>query len=247
LNMAKSAAPVLLFGAAALLLLSKKKSNGSSSQLPAPDEYEFDHSEELPPVDAQESYEDLLLQWIDPQGRAYLGKFYQAREGDTPIGISREALFGTRQPRVEPWERQAAIELSIRIDCGPWNQTLYGKDASQLSPGHHAVDNGWSQVGVSLSPSFQDNASRLAQGIAPTAAPGGGYPLIWIPMIDLDALDSQRIVTTFGQDWPDDGDGGYNMINPPPWVVDLGFDQIAQDQVGCALPEGDFRKSLEQS
>ncbi len=255
----KSAAPILLLGGVvALILMTRKKSepavngkkiNGTNGHKvngenghPEPDD---DFEEEEPPVAAEESYEELMAEWEDADGRPMLGKFYQVRDGDTLLAICREALFGSRELRLEAWERQAVVDLSIRIDCGPWNQAVYGRGAGELEPGHRAVENGWSSVGVAFAPIFQDNRARLAQGLPPTAAPGDSYPEIWISMIDLDAFDAERTVTTMGQNWPDDGDGEYSMINPPPWVIDLAFDEIASMEVGCNLPEGDFRKTMQ--
>lgn len=245
----KRAAPLLLLGgAAALLLLARKKPDSKINghkidESEGLGDDEFDEDE--PPVEAEESYESLTAQWQDEMGRPMLGRFYQVKPGDTLLSIAREALFGSSDPRLEAWERQAAIDLSIRIDCGPWNQATYGKAADELEAGHRAVENGWSSVGVAFAPIYQDNQARLSQGLAPTAQPGDSYPFIWIPMIDLDTFERERMITTMGQNWPDDGEGEYSMINPPPWVIDLEFAQISGMQVGCNLPEGDFRQTME--
>ena len=69
--------------------------------------------------------------------------------------------------------------------------------------------------------------------------------LIWLPMINLDVLDKDQMVTVEGMNHPDDGRGEYSMIAPPPWVIDLGFSGEVDNVTGCELPEGDFRKRLE--
>jgi hypothetical protein len=59
-------------------------------------------------------------------------------------------------------------------------------------------------------------------------------------------LELRGEVTTFGQDYADDGRGSYNMIDPPPWVIDLGFDDVSSSlSVGCNLPEGDFTSIID--
>ncbi len=247
----KATPALLLGGALALVLLSRKKAEDREGRAygrhDADDDWDddWDDEEEEPPIEAEKSYEDLVEEWKDEDGRAMLGHFYQAKSGDNLLTIAREALFGSREPRAEPWERQAVIDLSIRIDCSPWNQAAYGKGPEELEPGHHAVENGWAQVGVAISPSYQCNRHRLARGEKPTSASGDHYPYIWIPMINLDVFEMERSVTTLGQNYPDDGNGEYSMINPPPWVVDMGLAQVASTHVGCALPEGDFRKRME--
>ena len=245
--MAKSAGPaILLGGALALILMSRKKEVGQNGAIgPVGEGDEFDDDE--PPIDVNGSYEHLVAEWEGPEGRPVIGRFYQVKEGDSILAVAREAIFGSRDPRLEAWERQVVSDYSIRIDCSPWNQTLYGKDASMLQPGHRAVENGWSKIGVSFSPSFQDNRALMSQGAKPTSSSGGGHPYIWLPMIDLEALETDRTVTTMGQNWPDDGGGEYNKICPPPWAVDLQFENVAVGQVGCNLPEGDFRKTLERT
>jgi hypothetical protein len=184
--------------------------------------------------------------WISPHGEPQVGKLYQVVRGDDPLVVARKALFGSADPRIDASERNAVIEFSIRIDCGPWNQTVNSRPRAQLGPGHHAVDKGYTQKGVHYAPVFPDNASRLRSGRSPVVGTGNSYPLIWIPRIDLEKFSRTFEVTTLGQNWPDDGEGSYNMIDPPPWVVDLAFTgDINMDSVGCHLPEGDFRRSFE--
>ena len=94
-------------------------------------------------------------------------------------------------------------------------------------------------------PVFPDNRKRLEQGEPPLVDSGSNFPFIWIPKIDLHKFMMTGEVTTLGQDYPDDGDGSYNMIDPPPWVIDLQFEgDLEPGTAGCALPEGDFRKEI---
>lgn len=239
--MATKPGPLLAIGSiAALMLLGRKdtvvgqKHGDTLGGTPH-------EGEDEPPVSEDESYEDLIAEWEDPLGHPRIGRFYQVKNGDTLLTIAREALFGSREPRREPRERQAVVDLSIRIDCSPWNQATAGRPRDQLSPGHYAVEEGWTPLGVAFFPVHADNRSRLAQGLAPTVAGGKSQPYIWIPQIDLELLEQRGEVTTYGQDWEDDGGGSYSMIDPPPWVIDLGFDDVVGDiEVGCHLPEGDY-------
>lgn len=241
-------------GAAALLLMASKKksSKGGDASLPSvddnrkevlPDSAE-EVEEEPPPASGGHVYEGLFDSWSSGK-RAVMGKLYQVRPGDNLLEVSREVLFGSRKQRVEGIERQMVIDYSIRIDCSPWNQTVYGRGADKLKPGHYAVENGWSQKGVCFMPIFANNAERLRKGMMPSTGKGKSYPLIWLPMVNLDVLDRDQIVTVEGMNHPDDGRGEYSMIDPPPWVIDLGFSGEVDDITGCELPEGDFRKRLE--
>jgi hypothetical protein len=236
--MANSGPIIAIGGLAALMMLGRRDgASGKHGLVGTPHE-----GEDEPPVGEAESYADLVAEWEDPLGHPRIGRFYQVREGDTLLTVAREALFGDRSPRREPRERQAVVELSIRIDCGPWNQATAGRDRDQLSPGHHAVEEGWTQLGVSFFPVHAKNRSRMTSGRAPSVGGGSSLPYIWIPQIDLDLLESRGEVSTFGQDYDDDGRGAYSMIDPPPWVIDLGFDDVQGDiEVGCNLPEGDYR------
>jgi len=254
--MAKNAAPLLLGGAALLLLATGGKKKGRAtkgiSESDSPKMVEDGAGgvveEEEPPEDAEMSYDDLVKNWEGPNGVAALGRFYQVRQGDTILDVAREALFGSREPRVEAWERQAVIDLSIRIDCGPFNQSTNGRRKDLLKPGHYAVENGWSQKGVAFLPIFPDNRARLSQGKPPSGGNGNSFPYIWVPAINPQEWSEEGQVTTFGMNWDDDGNGGYSMIDPPPWVIDLGFDEdVEEGEVGCNLPEGDFRRMIESA
>ena len=241
-------------GAAALLLMASKKkpSKGDDASLPggADDRHdalpEGDGSvgEEDLPAESGHVYADLFDSWNSGK-HAVMGKLYQVRPGDNLLEVSREVLFGSRKQRVNGIERQMVIDYSIRIDCSPWNQTVYGRGPEQLKPGHYAVENGWSQKGVCFMPIFANNSERLKKGLLPSTGQGKSYPLIWLPMINLDVLDKDQMVTVEGMNHPDDGRGEYSMIDPPPWVIDLGFSGEVDNVTGCELPEGDFRKRLE--
>lgn len=238
-------------GAAAVLLMASKKksSSGTTAHLdagkdrgqPLPD---ADIEEQQPPEKSEGIYRGLFDSWSSPK-RAVMGKLYQVKPGDNLLEVSREVLFGSRKQRVEGIERQMVIDYSIRIDCSPWNQTIYGRGPGKLKPGHYAVENGWSQKGVCFMPIFANNKERLKNGQPPSTGKGKSYPLIWLPMVNLDALEEEMRVTVEGMNHPDDGRGEYSMIDPPPWVVDLGFSGEVDETTGCALPEGNFTKSLE--
>jgi hypothetical protein len=246
----KDIARLGIAGAAALLLLMSTKKKGGAKGSPGSSVDEDDRATPLPGVEAEEQvpagspYDNLFRGW-DSGDKAIMGRLYQVREGDTLLGISREVLFGSREPRVDGSERQLVIDYSIRIDCSPWNQTVAGRGPEMLKPGHFAVENGWSKKGVCFLPIFSDNKSRLRQGKPPSTAKGKSYPYIWLPMLNLDVLEKERRVTVEGMNHPDDGHGEFSMIDPPPWVVDLGFTGSVESTTGCELPEGDFRKRLE--
>lgn len=232
--------PALMLGLGAAALLLMRKGSGSRG-------IECEGEASLPGcAPAPEPEVAELEKWLSPAGKPQVGFLYQVVEGDDPLVVARKALFGSQDPRVDAAERQAVIDLSIRIDCGPWNQTVNSRPRGELGAGHHAVDKGYTQKGIRYAPVFPDNAKRLAEGNSPLVGTGGSYPLIWVPRIDLDKFSKTFEVTTLGQDWPDDGDGEYSMIDPPSWVINLDFEgEIEAQFVGCHLPEGNFRRKLE--
>jgi len=240
--------PALLgIGALALLMMSRKREEAAEEKHPA----WADCGAHRPKLDGATAPTgaELVRLCESPAGKPHLGKLYQVVQGNNHLTVARLALFGSDEPRIDPIERQAVIDLSIRMDCGPWNQTVNSGDPSQLGPGHYAVEKGYSDKGILYLPQFPDNRSRLMAGKSPLVGAGNSYPYIWIPMIDLELFMSTGEVTTKGQNWPDeDGLGEYSKINPPPWVLDLDFEgELSEGVVGCELPEGDFRQVIELS
>lgn len=187
-------------------------------------------------------YHEILKNNMDPYGRAQLGMLYQVRASDTPISVCCEALYGTRECNT-PEMRACAIELLIRMYCGPWNQALYAVEIENIHDYPSEIDDRIS-VGISFEPIYQDNRKRIEDGLRPTAGMGFRFPLVWVPMIDVDLLES-GIVTTRGMYHSDTyGAIGGNMIDPPKEILDIGFEYVTKSKVGCNLPEGDFRKIL---
>lgn len=248
--MSNPAAAVLGLGALYLFMKGKKPSSGAPSAGSSKQAHCIEPPHE-PCMSKDEegcgakSYSDIVDEWLADPGRPEIGMLYQVVPGDTNLIVARKALFGSVEPRQRASERQAVIDLSIRMDCGPWNQTVAGKDKSMLAPGHYAVEQGLSNKGIYYMPVFPDNQARLRRGDSPLVGEGSSFPLIWIPQIDLNKFMTTGEVTTFGQDYEDDGNGSYNMIDPPPWVIDLQFEGDLEPGVaGCNLPEGDFRKTI---
>ena len=201
--------------------------------------------EEEAPETAQ-SPEETVLALEDSKRKSRLGGLYQIRKGDSPLKLAREALYGTRTTIQDADKRDNVVALSILIDCSPWNQVNYGRSAKDLKPGHAAIARGASALAVSFEPIYADNRLRMMNGQAPSGASGNAYAYIWIPMINMDLLDTEGIVTTMDMDWPDTEDGrGHSMIDPPSPVLALNFDDIRNTRVGCKLPEGDFRRTIE--
>lgn len=244
--MSHPAAAIMGLGALYLFMKGKKP----PAAMPSNDKGDLEHEDEpcLYLEDegcGAQSYSDMVDEWLSEPGRPDLGSLYQVVQGDTNLLVARKALFGSVEPRKTARERQAVIDLSIRMDCGPWNQTVAGKDKMMLAPGHYAVEQGLSNKGIYYMAVFPDNQARLRQGLSPLVGEGSSFPLIWIPQIDIDKFMTTGEVTTLGQDYADDGNGSYNMIDPPPWVIDLQFEGDLEPGVaGCNLPEGDFRKTI---
>lgn len=259
----------LLAGAGALLMMSgkkKKKRSKAEVDIPQEEEEEEDLDDDGEPIfdtdddDLDDGEEDddeeedvvppapeesAVTKYLDPHGRAQLGRLYQIKIGDSPLEICREALFGSREPVVDAGMRQAAMDLLVRIDCGPWNQALYGVELTKLTPGHAQIDGYWTQRGVSFDPIYKGNFDRMSEGLGASGAGGGDFALIWIPMINLDKYDMEGVVSTEGMHYPDTEDGiGGSMIDPPKEITDLGFESVEERTVGCDLPEGDFRKTI---
>lgn len=213
----------------------------SPEPAPAPASPEIEQE----PDEPDEPDEPMITKYIHPAGKAELGKMYQVKPGDTPLEVCREALFGSRAPVTDPAMRKAAIELLVRIDCSPYNQAVYGVPIEELKQGHANIDSYWTQKGVSFDPIYTDNLSRMMDGIPPSAARGNHFAFFWIPMINLDRLDLDGVVTTEGMYHPDTPNGmGGSMIDPPAEIIDLGLEDAQAGTVGCDLPEGDFRKTI---
>lgn len=256
----KQGALLLVAGGTALVLLSqpKKKKKSKRSSEPKPEEKPSDAQDldksgdgpdlepEVDPEPEVEQEPNDFSKYIDPQGKARLGKMYLVRPGDTPLEVCREALFGSREPTADPKKRQQAMELLVRIDCSPYNQAVYGLPLSELKQGHaNIIDAYWAEKGVSFDPVYTDNYELIMSGEAPSAAPGNSFAFFWIPMIDVDRFDSEGIVTTEGMYHPDTPEGiGGSMIDPPIEIISLGLNDAKAGVVGCNLPEGDFRKTV---
>lgn len=274
--MTQSAAPmILLLGVGAFALASSKKKKKrrrkpaaaedvqpEPAPTPEPEPEREESQGEEPPVEEEpffeedfledeepeeeKSPEEMILGLEDAKRKARLGGLYQIRKSDSLLQIAREALYGTRATIQDPDKRDNVVALSILIDCAPWNQANYGRPAKDLKPGHAAISKGSSVLGVSFNPIYADNRLRMMNSQAPSGASGNSFAYIWIPMINMDLLDSEGIVTTKDMNWPDTEDGrGHSMIDPPSPVLSLGFDDIKNTQVGCNLPDGDFRRVIE--
>lgn len=255
----KNGTAILLAGMGAMLLMSgKKKSRSTSTKRQASGSIEFldqfyrpeyqnneikDSKETIQKNEANNS--TILENYLDPDGRAQLGMLYQIKSGDLPLEICREALFGSRFPVSDPILRRAAIDLLVRIDCSPWNQANYGVPLDELDEGHAGIDGYFANRGVSFNPIYKDNKQRILDGLQPSSGHGSNFALIWIPMINLDRFDMDGVITTEGMYHPDTEDGiGGSMIDPPQEILNLGFDEVSSSEVGCSLPEGDFRRIL---
>lgn len=198
---------------------------------------EGDESSQETPVTGQK----VLIDNIDPDGKANLGMLYQVREGDSPIDVCLEALFGSRDVQADQAMLAAAEELLVRINCGPWNQANYGVNLQSVDE----YGSYFAHKGVSFTPIYSDNFDRIHNGESPTSTPGDSFPLVWIPMINMDKFDKDGVITTEGMYYPDTADGrGGSMIDPPEEILSLGFEEISSQEVGCDLPEGDFRKTI---
>lgn len=193
-----------------------------------------------------ERYERLVEKWEAKDKLAKMGHLYQIRYGDSLFEISREALFGTRDPVMEDWKNQAIFDYAERIECGPWNQTNYAVGPDKLDERHgNWVKTRPVQKGISFMPIYSDNKARMMMGLKPSADPGDSYAFAWLPMINLDIFKKEKRVTLEGANWPDTPAGmGHSMIDPPSEILDFGFSSISSSEVGCPLPEGDFRRTF---
>lgn len=255
----KNGTVILLAGVGAMLLMSGKKksrqtstksrSNGSVAfldQFYKPEPHIDDVKDSKETIQKNEVHHSSILEnYLDPDGRAQLGMLYQIKPGDTPLEICREALFGSRAPVSDPVLRRAAVDLLVRIDCSPWNQANYGVPLDELDDGHAGIDGYFTNRGVSFNPIYKNNKQRILDGFQPSSGHGSYFALIWIPMINLDRFDMDSIITTEGMYHPDTEYGiGGSMIDPPQEILNLGFDEVSSSEVGCNLPEGDFRRVL---
>ena len=221
-------------GAAVLFFMMRKKGAEAADVAPEPEVV----------VPKNETLEEVLRRTESPDGRAHLGKLYAVQDGDTPLEVMREALFGSREMVSEAWKRQATVDLLERAECSPWNEANYSRGPEDLRPAHAAlVKNRYSQRGISFAPVYSNNRARMILGNQPTSAPGKSFAYIWIPNIDIDHFDQTGEVTLLGMNWPDNEYGsGHSMIDPPWKIVRIGFADITRSTVGCEFPEGDFRR-----
>jgi hypothetical protein len=221
--------------AVAVILMRSKKARPSEDSI-----------EELPDEEKEtkETLEEILLRLESPDGKARLGGMYLIKQGDLPLAVMREALFGNRNPVSDPVKRRAAIDLLERTECSPWNQANYARGPDALQPNHATlVKQRYVQKGISFNPIYSNNRARMMLGDQPTSAPGKYFAYIWIPNIDIDRFDQTGEITLEGMNWPDNFRGtGHSMIDPPIEIVDIGFDEITNSAVGCQFPEGDFRR-----
>lgn len=178
-----------------------------------------------------------------------LESFYQIRYGDNPIEVARHALFGSRSPVDTEQKRNAVYEYVLRVDCSPWNQAFYGRPIEDLREDHRSLIEEFARLGVSYNPVYSNNRARLLSGLRPTSQGGRSFAFIWLPAIDRAAFAQDMTVTVEGQNWPDTVAGmGHSKLDPPAVVLDMGDaneNRAGQEiEVGCPLPEGDFRKKL---
>lgn len=237
--MAKKTNLIPIAGIAALLFLLSGSKKASASPKSTPEFPTLTGDEPKPAV--VDVVKDLTSETPE------VGHFYKIKLDDTLLEICREALFGSRDLLTDPAKRNAVLELAIRVDCSPFNQTLYGRPREDLKPGHAAVEQGITQKGVSFNPIYKDNLSALMSGKQPSAGSSTEFAFIWIPGIDIERFDTEGIITLEGQNWPDTEQFGigHSKIDPPPEVLALGFEGVVSGEVGCELPEGDYRKTLE--
>jgi len=243
--MAVNRKSVLLLGAGAFALMlasagkKGKKKDKTPSQDPkkAQEEEDEEIKKDLGKKSDEEKFDDILESLIEVEGRARPGVLYQVRPGDSILEISRLALYGTRDPSAiqDPRQRSAIMDYAVRIECSPWNQSLYGKPLNELRTGGHiAMDRQFTTLGISFDPVYSDNLERILEMQAPTADEGRHLPLIWLPFIDMERLDNEGVVTLEGMNWPDTEEGrGHSMIDPPAEILKLGYESVATDQPGC--------------
>lgn len=210
--------------------------------------------------------DELLARHMDPSGKAQLGMLYQVTSADrdypdaeTHLKFCLEALFGDREIK-DPYAIDAAKKLHFRVQCSPWNSVLYHAPSGEAGAGWeaHAGDDEEASSGlIYFHPMYVDNQQRIRDGLKPgygrdlTIDQKKSYPLIWIPMINLDRFDEDGTVTLEGMYHPDTEHGiGGSMIDPPDEILRLGFEDISTEHYngfyGCELVEGDFRKKIVQ-
>jgi|GEM_PF-6422499 len=239
MNAAKRVIIIAAAGGAALLLSgggkkakrkSVKKSEGGSD----------------PRDSINKQFEEMVARWESKDGRAQMGRLYQIYYGDSLFEVAREALFGTRDPVLDAAKRAAVFEYAERIECSPWNQANYAVGPEELDERHAAwVRKRHVQRGISFMPRYSDNKARMMMGLKPSAAAGDSYAFIWLPMINIDMFERDGVITLQGSNWPDTERAmGHSKIDPPSEIVDIGFESVSSSEVGCPLPEGDFRKTI---
>lgn len=207
--------------------------------------------------------EALLARHMDPSGKAQLGMLYQVASDDdfhlnpgSHLKFCLEALFGDREIK-DAYAIDAAAQLYLRVQCSPWNSVLYHEAWPEENDAHATPGERASRGLIYFNPRHMDNQDRIRAGLKPGYGRGlesvkkNSYPLIWIPMINLDRFDEDGTITMEGMYHPDTESGmGGSMIDPPDEILRLGFEDISPEHYngfyGCELAEGDFRKKIVQ-
>jgi hypothetical protein len=137
-----------------------------------------------------------------------------------------------------PNTSQNRIALVRLIECSPYNDAVYGVKLSENAFGQRFRSD--QPYGISGNPQHADNLTRMKQGLPVRRAafrnsmsdhedvPGGGrHAALWIPLLQqgIESVGPSAVLA-----WQD----GSSAINPPPEIIDLGFENVPDGEYGCA-------------
>lgn len=155
-----------------------------------------------------------------------LGKYYMIKNGDVALGgqgVLAKALNAALPGAGTSANRLALLKLMT--SPGTWNRDLYGRTKNTNNwPAY--TNNEGQNLGAAWLPRHQSAISKIAAGKMPQRnisltgsklGSGSSYALLWIPPLDLDALQDLNVVTDGGMTWDD----GSSILNPPPELLSL--------------------------
>lgn len=199
--------------------------------------------------------EPTIPEITNPDRYPSAGTFYEVQKDDIMLGIAKRALteaaFLAAKNNGEDDDSALAFSrawatgsrqyaMLKAITCEAWNDATvttygYGDDAEPGSSGR----------AIRLLPKHERNMQRLREGkparrkmnrglpsdrdegIERTGS-GFSYETLYIPYIDLQAIQAGDGLVIGGKNWPD----GTSMANPPQWVMDLGVEDISGTEPG---------------
>jgi hypothetical protein len=178
----------------------------------------------------------LIEEFESPDGDPQVGTLYSYGSQIPALANVARAALNTAGIPSNSANRIAYMRL---IECSPYNDALYGVRLSEQS--FNARFRNDQPFGISGYPQHYDNILRMKQGLSPRRAanrnhmsktteqvPGGRrHADPWLPLLK---PGTTVVGPAAVAEWQD----GSSAINPPPEILDLGFENVPPGEYGCA-------------